>query len=102
MGGSGAGPTSSRRPPPTMPKTRQHRSTNGVPFNALTVRDFVDRLNAVEPRAPGERPKWNRWNARTLAEGVGVRFRQKGPRCKLYVTYEDLRESGLMEAFLGA
>lgn len=54
----------------------------------LTLAELIRRLNAVSMS-----PRWNRWNVRRFLEAGGVRFIQRAPKTKLYVTLSALRES---------
>jgi len=58
--------------------------------------EITQLLNAYEeriPARPGNRRKiWNRKNTRTLLRALGIVPSQAAPGCKLYITFEQLKQ----------
>jgi hypothetical protein len=71
------------------------------PTAAFELVELVVRMNALERKA-GKPEKWDRWNIRTFLRGMGVSLRQSQAGGKLYVTWTDLKRSGLLDSMLDA
>ena len=71
------------------------------PTTAFDLAELVERMNGLE-RLAGKPEKWDRWNIRTFLRGMGIAPRQNEAGGKLYVTWSDLKKSGLLDSILDA